>query len=219
MDTDNYSWVMNRHDANHELRIRVLLALLMLIRAVRYRPVRLFYSLVVPVGVVALSLSVLLADRRDALLALSLDEAVAELTRRFGPDPANWKYGQTGFHHALIRHPMSDAVNAATRAKLDVGPLPRGGDGMTINATGNSDNQTNDNGISALPSDFAINLPAVAELEIVETAPIMKTATKTASTKPAKLSNGVTIQVPEFIGEGERVRVDPRSGTYLERAK
>ena len=40
-----------------------------------------------------------------ALLALSLDEAVAELTKRFGPDPQNWKYGQAGYHHALIRHP------------------------------------------------------------------------------------------------------------------
>jgi elongation factor P len=66
---------------------------------------------------------------------------------------------------------------------------------------------------------IGIQLPAVAELEVVETAPIMKTATKTASTKPAKLSNGVTIQVPEFIGEGERVRVNPRDGVYLERAK
>jgi len=66
---------------------------------------------------------------------------------------------------------------------------------------------------------IAIELPSVVEMEIVETAPIMKTATKTASTKPAKLSNGVTIQVPEFIGEGERVRVNPREGVYLERAK
>jgi elongation factor P len=66
---------------------------------------------------------------------------------------------------------------------------------------------------------IAIELPAVAELEVVETAPVMKTATKTASTKPAKLSNGVMIQVPEFISEGERVRVNPRDGVYLERAK
>jgi elongation factor P len=66
---------------------------------------------------------------------------------------------------------------------------------------------------------IAILLPSVAELEVVETAPTMKTATKTASTKPAKLSNGMTIQVPEFIGEGERVRVNPREGVYLERAK
>jgi len=66
---------------------------------------------------------------------------------------------------------------------------------------------------------ISIELPSVAELEVIETAPVMKTATKTASTKPAKLSNGVTIQVPEFISEGERVRVNPRDGAYLERAK
>jgi elongation factor P len=59
----------------------------------------------------------------------------------------------------------------------------------------------------------------VTELEVIETSPVMKTATKTASTKPAKLSNGVTIQVPEFISEGERIRVNPRDGVYLERAK
>ena len=79
---------------------------------------------------------------RDALLAQSLDEAVAELTKRFGEDPQAWKYGQDRFHHALIRHPLSDVVNAETRSKLSVGPLPRGGDATTISATGNGDNQT-----------------------------------------------------------------------------
>lgn len=66
---------------------------------------------------------------------------------------------------------------------------------------------------------IGIELPSVVELDVVETAPIMRTATKTASTKPARLSNGVTIQVPEFVGEGDRVRVNPREGVYLERAK
>lgn len=79
---------------------------------------------------------------RDAVLARSLDEAVAELTKRFGGDMQAWKYGHEKYHHALIRHPLSDAVNDATRAKLDVGPMPRGGDGMTISATGGGDNQT-----------------------------------------------------------------------------
>jgi penicillin amidase len=55
---------------------------------------------------------------------------------------AAWKYGQEKYHHALIRHPLSDAVNAATRAKLTAGPLPRGGDSMTVSATGAGDNQT-----------------------------------------------------------------------------
>jgi penicillin amidase len=79
---------------------------------------------------------------RDAIVAKSMDEAVAELTKRFGPDMQAWKYGQEKFHHALIRHPMSEAVNAATRAKLMVGPAPRGGDGTTVSATGGGDNQT-----------------------------------------------------------------------------
>jgi penicillin amidase len=79
---------------------------------------------------------------RDALIARSLDEAVAELSKRFGPDMQDWKYGQERFHHALIRHPLSGVVNPETRARLSVGPLPRGGDGSTISATGNGDNQT-----------------------------------------------------------------------------
>ena len=64
-----------------------------------------------------------------------------------------------------------------------------------------------------------LQLPSSMEYTIVETAPVMKTATKTASTKPAKLSNGQTVNVPEFLEEGTRIRVDPRSGAYLERAK
>lgn len=79
---------------------------------------------------------------RDALVARSLDEAVDELTRRFGPDQTRWKYGQAAFHHALIRHPLSAVVNAETRARLEVGPAPRGGDALTVSATGSADNQT-----------------------------------------------------------------------------
>jgi elongation factor P len=66
---------------------------------------------------------------------------------------------------------------------------------------------------------IGVQLPAVGEYTIVETAPVMRGATKTASTKPAKLNNGVMVQVPEFLGEGDKIRVDPRSGAYLERAK
>ncbi len=64
-----------------------------------------------------------------------------------------------------------------------------------------------------------IQLPAALELTVVETSPVMKTATKTSSSKPAKLNNGATVQVPEFVNEGDRVRVDPRTGVYLERVK
>jgi elongation factor P len=64
-----------------------------------------------------------------------------------------------------------------------------------------------------------IDLPSSVELEIVETSPVMKTATKTASSKPAKLENGATVNVPEFVSTGERIRVNPNTGEYLDRAK
>jgi elongation factor P len=66
---------------------------------------------------------------------------------------------------------------------------------------------------------IGIQLPQYLVLEIVETSPVMKSATKTASTKPAKLENGVTVNVPEFLGTGEKVRVNPTTGEYMERAK
>jgi penicillin amidase len=53
-----------------------------------------------------------------------------------------WRYGQPRYHHALIRHPLGAVVNEATRRRLEVGPLPRGGYGSTPNATGNGGNQT-----------------------------------------------------------------------------
>lgn len=64
-----------------------------------------------------------------------------------------------------------------------------------------------------------LQLPAAMEYTIVETAPVLRGATKTSSNKPAKLNNGKTINVPEFLEEGTVVRVDPRSGSYLERAR
>jgi elongation factor P len=66
---------------------------------------------------------------------------------------------------------------------------------------------------------IGVELPNALVFEVVETAPVMKTATKTSSTKPAKLSNGVSVNVPEFIQIGERVRVNPNTGEYLDRAK
>jgi elongation factor P len=64
-----------------------------------------------------------------------------------------------------------------------------------------------------------IRLPNSMTLEVVDTSPVMKTATKTASQKPAKLENGATVNVPEFIGTGDKVRVNPNTGEYQERAK
>lgn len=66
---------------------------------------------------------------------------------------------------------------------------------------------------------IGVELPASMELIIINTEPSLKGATISNVNKPATLENGVTIQVPPFIGEGERIRVDPREEKYIERAK
>lgn len=64
----------------------------------------------------------------------------------------------------------------------------------------------------------AILLPAAVELDIVETAPAMKAASATSRTKAAKASTGLEVQVPEYLEEGERIRVSTEDGSFLGRA-
>jgi elongation factor P len=63
-----------------------------------------------------------------------------------------------------------------------------------------------------------IQLPATVDLKVVETDPGIKGASATNVMKPAKLETGLLVQVPPFINEGEKIRVDTVEGTYLERA-
>ena len=78
---------------------------------------------------------------RDTLVAAAFEQGVADASARFGADMAAWKWGDEKLHHALIKHPLSEAVNAEMKNKLEVGPFPRGGDGTTVSATGGLDNQ------------------------------------------------------------------------------
>ncbi|MBK8877580.1 MAG: penicillin acylase family protein [Haliscomenobacter sp.] len=79
---------------------------------------------------------------RDDFLLQSLSEGVRDLEKRFGKDIRAWTYGQPGYKHVLIRHPLSNALNETLKKKFELGPLPRGGNGSTVNNTGNGDNQT-----------------------------------------------------------------------------
>jgi elongation factor P len=63
-----------------------------------------------------------------------------------------------------------------------------------------------------------IELPQTVELTVVETEPGLKSATASSVTKPATLETGLVVQVPPFINEGERIRVDTAEGAYLSRA-
>lgn len=66
---------------------------------------------------------------------------------------------------------------------------------------------------------IGVELPQSLELTITETEPVLKGATASNSNKPATLENGVTIYVPPFMTEGERIRVNPSEEKYIERVK
>ena len=65
---------------------------------------------------------------------------------------------------------------------------------------------------------IGVELPAAVELMVAETDPGVRGDTAQGGTKPARLETGITVQVPLFISTGEMVKVDTRSGEYLERA-
>jgi len=65
---------------------------------------------------------------------------------------------------------------------------------------------------------IGVELPVAVELQVTITEPGVKGDTVTAGTKPATLETGINVQVPLFVNEGDIIKVDTRTGTYLERA-
>ncbi|MGA6926310.1 MAG: elongation factor P-like protein YeiP [Desulfosarcina sp.] len=77
-------------------------------------------------------------------------------------------------------------------------------------------------GITALLRDghpLCVELPQTIDLEIVDTVPAIKGATATNRNKPARLSNGVNVLVPEYMTTGEVIRVNTETGQYMTRVK
>ncbi len=65
---------------------------------------------------------------------------------------------------------------------------------------------------------FGIEPPLFVELEITDTEPGFKGDTATGATKPAVVETGVTVNVPLFVSQGEKIKIDTRTGEYLSRA-
>ena len=65
---------------------------------------------------------------------------------------------------------------------------------------------------------ISVELPATVDMTVVETEPGLKGATVSNVTKPAKMETGLVVQVPPFINQGEKIRVNTAEGTYVERA-
>jgi elongation factor P len=64
-----------------------------------------------------------------------------------------------------------------------------------------------------------LELPITVDLAVVETVPGVRGDTASAGTKPAKVETGATVQVPLFVNEGDLLKIDTRTGAYLERVK
>jgi len=65
---------------------------------------------------------------------------------------------------------------------------------------------------------ISVELPPSVEMEVKETEPSLKGSTVSNVTKPATTETGLVVQVPPFIGNGDRIRVNTADGSYLERA-
>lgn len=64
---------------------------------------------------------------------------------------------------------------------------------------------------------ISIDLPSTVDLAVIETEPSMKSAAITNVTKAAKLETGLTVQVPQFVNTGDRIRIDTSEGKYMQR--
>lgn len=76
-------------------------------------------------------------------------------------------------------------------------------------------------GIQVLTVDgqiIALELPQTVELQIIETNPAIKGASASARTKPAKLTTGLTVQVPEYINNGEKIKIHVAERRFMSRA-
>lgn len=78
---------------------------------------------------------------RNAFVKASFEDAVRVLAGKLGPDVNQWAYGQDRYKHVTMEHPLNSIVNPDWKKKLNVGPLPRGGNGSTPGSTGGADNQ------------------------------------------------------------------------------
>ena len=81
---------------------------------------------------------------RDAFLVKTLSDALSNLQARLGPDIAMWRYGQEKYKHVVIGHNFEKGLSSDLAQRVRVGPLPRGGNGFTVNNTraNEQDNQT-----------------------------------------------------------------------------
>ena len=81
-------------------------------------------------------------EGRNQFLLNALEKTITTLKTRLGEDMNNWQYGQLKNKHIFIEHPLSKMVNSDLKSIINVGPVLRGGNGETVNSTGDKLNQS-----------------------------------------------------------------------------
>ncbi|APQ18432.1 penicillin acylase family protein [Maribacter hydrothermalis] len=79
---------------------------------------------------------------RNEFLADAFKEAITKLESKLGTNMEHWQYGQENNKHTYMEHALSSAVDEKTKNNLDLGPLPRGGNGQTVGSTGGNSRQS-----------------------------------------------------------------------------
>ena len=80
-------------------------------------------------------------NNRDAFIKKAFEVAIQSLKNKLGYEITAWNYGQEKYKHIYFEHPLANLVSPALKVKLNIGPLPRGGNGQTPGSTGGADNQ------------------------------------------------------------------------------
>ncbi len=80
-------------------------------------------------------------NNRDAFVKKAFELAIINLKSKLGTDMNRWQYGQEKYKHVTLEHPLAHLLNPSLKEKLNIGPLPRGGNGQTPGSTGGADNQ------------------------------------------------------------------------------
>jgi elongation factor P len=143
-----------------------------------------------------------LKDGRINDARFSVDDKVE--TAYVDTKPYQYLY-RDGNHFVLMEEESADQIDVPADVMGDADKYLRGNEKVTVSFI--------DGKI------VAIELPNVVELTVTDTTPVARGATATNQTKDATLETGLRVRVPPFIENGEILRIDTRTGEYLERAK
>src|SRR3990172_2033073 len=145
-----------------------------------------------------------LRDLRAGHIVDKSVQAGSRFTRaRVERQPAQYLYAEGGLHYFM----NTDTYDQFPLTKDKLGDAL---DYLTENATCNL--------LMYGDEPVGVELPAAVELAVTETDPGMRGDTAPGGTKPAKLETGISVNVPLFINVGDVLKIDTRTGQYLERA-